>query len=376
MSLAQQPDIKTFKFVCKTNFMETRFSNEQVKQVFFLLVIVSLGLLLFRYLSDLLPGFLGAVTIYVLSRNFFFRLTEKRKWSRAMAATLIMAISLVIIVVPIVLLFSMLKEKAGSVFENSSELVEGFKTLAAKINEVTGYDLLSESTMNKAQAAAANILPGLFGATLNALTVIGLMYFMLYFMLVNSRAMEKQIYEYIPLKDENVIRLGNEVKNMVISNAIGIPVIAVIQSVFALIGYWIFGVHDAFFWFVVTCFTAMLPVIGSTIVWLPLAVQLLAQGDRWQGIGLIIWGFVVVGMADNVFRILLARKIGDAHPLITIFGVIAGIKLFGFIGLIFGPLLISLFLLLLKIYSNEYLVKKREAAVTAPAAELKPKKKK
>lgn len=356
--------------------METRFSNEQVKQVFFLLIIVSLGLLLFRYLSDLLPGFLGAITIYILSRNFFFRLTEKKKWNKGLAATLIIVISLVIIVFPIILLVNMLKDKAGSVFSDSSQLVEGFKAIAANINETTGFDLLSPETMKKAQDAAGKFLPQLFSATLNALTVIGLMYFMLYFMLVNSRSMEKRIYEYIPLKDENVLRLGNEVKNMVVSNAIGIPVIAVIQSVFALFGYWIFGVNDAFFWFVVTCFTAMLPVIGSTIVWLPLAVQLLVEGQKWQGIGLIIWGFVVVGMADNVFRILLARKIGDAHPLITIFGVIAGIKLFGFIGLIFGPLLISMFLLLLKIYSNEYFVKKREAAVPAPAAPLKPKKKK
>lgn len=356
--------------------MEARFSNEQVKQVFFLLIITSLGILLFRNLSDILPGFLGAITIYILSRNFFFRLTEKRKWSRSLAATLIIVISMVIIVVPIILLFNMLKDKAGSVFQDSSELVSGFNTLAAKINEVTGFDILSPEVMKKAQTAAGNFLPKFLGATLNALTIIGLMYFMLYFMLVNSRQMEKQIYEYIPLKDENVVRLGNEVRNMVVSNAIGIPVIAIIQSVFALLGYWIFGVNDAFFWFVVTCFTAMLPVIGSTIVWLPLAVQLLAEGHKWQGIGLIIWGFVVVGMADNVFRILLAKKIGDAHPLITIFGVLAGISLFGFIGLIFGPLLISLFLLLLKIYSNEYFVKKREAAVTAPAAELKPKKKK
>lgn len=356
--------------------MEARFSNEQVKQVFFLLIITSLGILLFRNLSDILPGFLGAVTIYVLSRNFFFRLTEKRKWSKALAATLIMLVSLAIIVVPIIMLFNMLAGKASSVFQDSSELVSGFKAIAAQINEVTGFDVLSESTMNKAQTAATNFLPKLFGATLNALTVIGLMYFMLYFMLVNSRSMEKIIYEYIPLKDENVVRLGNEVRNMVVSNAIGIPVIAVIQSVFALLGYWIFGVNDAFFWFVVTCFTAMIPVIGSTIVWLPLAVQLLVEEQKWQGIGLIIWGFAVVGMADNVFRIMLGKKIGDTHALITIFGVLAGVKLFGFIGLIFGPLLISMFLLLLKIYSNEYFVKKREAAVTAPAAEMKPKKKK
>ena len=346
--------------------METRFSNEQVKQVFFLLLITFLGILLFRNLANLLPGFLGAVTIYVLGRRLFFYLTEQKRWNKALTATVIMIASLLVIVIPIILLVNMLSGKAGSVFHNSSELVSGFKTIAAEINGFTGFDVLSEENMTKAQEAATSFLPKFFGATLNALTATGIMYFMLFFMLVNGRQMEKAIYEYIPLKDENVVRLGNEVRNMVISNAIGIPVIAVIQSVFALVGYWIFGIHDAFFWFVVTCFTAMLPVIGSTIVWLPLAVHRLVEGHQVQGIGLIIWGFVVVGMADNLFRILLAKKIGDTHPLITIFGVLVGINLFGFIGLIFGPLLITMFLLLVKIYSNEYFEKKREAVVPAP----------
>ena len=72
------------------------------------------------------------------------------------------------------------------------------------------------------------------------------------------------------------------------------------------------------------------------------------------------WGFGVIGLVDNLFRFLLNKKLGDIHPLITIFGVIIGVQLFGFIGLIFGPLLISMFLLLLKIYSSEFIVKKRE----------------
>jgi predicted PurR-regulated permease PerM len=354
---------------------ETRFSNEQVKQVFFLIIISFLAILLFNNLFNLFPGFLGAITIYVLCRRLFFYLTEEQRWHKSLTALVIMMASLLVLVIPIILLVNMLSSKAGAAFHNSSELVSGFKTIAANINQWTGINVLSDDTMQKAQEAAAGFLPRFFGATLNALTATGIMYFILFFMLVNGREMERTLYEYIPLKDENVHRLGEEVKNMVISNAIGIPVIAILQSIFALIGYWIFGIHDAFFWFVVTCFTAMLPVIGSTIVWLPLAVHLLVEGHQWQGIGLIVWGFGVVGMADNAFRILLAKKIGDTHPLITIFGVLVGVSLFGFIGLIFGPLLITMFILLLKIYSNEYFVKKREGGqIKVPARVAKKKK--
>jgi predicted PurR-regulated permease PerM len=336
-----------------------RFSNEQIKQIFFLILITFLGLLLFNNLSEFLPGLLGAVTIYILTRNVYNKLTIRYKWHKGLTATLVIVASLLIIVLPITALIEMITNKATNVFDNKSQLLEGAKAIAEKIKIYTNYDILSASTLQKLQTAGSSILPKIFGATFNALSIIVIMFFLLYFMLVNGKQMEKIIFEYTPLKDENVQLIQKEVKTMVISNAIGIPVIAILQSVVALIGYFIFGVKDPIFWFAVTCFTALIPVIGSTIVWLPIAVQLLITGNNWQGIGLLIWGVAAVGAADNIFRILLSKKIGDAHPLITIFGVIVGVKLFGFIGLIFGPLLISMFLLLIKIYANEYFVKKR-----------------
>jgi predicted PurR-regulated permease PerM len=182
-------------------------------------------------------------------------------------------------------------------------------------------------------------------------------------MLVNGRELEARLYEYIPLKDENVLRLGNEFRKLVIANAVGIPLIAIIQGVISLVGYFIFGVPEPLFWFAVTCFTAMLPVVGAAAVYVPMGVYLIAAGNTWQGIGVLIYGFAVVGTSDNIFRFMLAKKIGDVHPLITVFGVLIGVNLFGFIGLIFGPLLISMFILLLEIYSNEFLTKKREVLI-------------
>jgi predicted PurR-regulated permease PerM len=342
--------------------MQTKqFSNEQIKQVFFLLLISSLAFLLFNNLKEFLPGLLGAITIYILSRKFYFYLTVRQKWHKGLAATTVIVASFLLIIVPIATLIEMLSSKAVTMFENKSELLDGIKAIAEKVKQYTQYDILSTDTFKKLQVAGGSFVPKIFGATFNVLGVLGVMFFILYFMLVNGRQMEKTLYEYIPLKEANVQLIGSEVKNMVISNAIGIPVIAILQSIIAVIGYFIFGIKDPMFWFVVTCFTAMIPVVGSTLVWLPLAVQLLISGQQWQGIGLIIWGVVAVGAADNVFRIILSKKIGDTHPLITIFGVLIGVKLFGFIGLIFGPLLITLFLLLLKIYANEYFIKKREA---------------
>lgn len=98
----------------------------------------------------------------------------------------------------------------------------------------------------------------------------------------------------------------------------------------------------------------MIPFIGTAIGILPAVILLYAQGSNWQAIALLIYGFVVVGSSDNIIRLYVLEKLASVHPLITLFGVIVGVPLFGFIGLIFGPLLVSLFLLILKIYKKEY----------------------
>ncbi len=92
----------------------------------------------------------------------------------------------------------------------------------------------------------------------------------------------------------------------------------------------------------------------------PLAIIFFASDQSGQGIAMLIFGFGIIGIVDNVLRFTLLKRLGDVHPHTTVFGVIIGLKLFGFIGLIFGPLLNSLFILLLKIYSSEFITKQRD----------------
>ncbi|HVI48297.1 MAG TPA: AI-2E family transporter [Chitinophaga sp.] len=343
--------------------------NDRLKQIGFLLLILFLAVLLFMELYTFFPGFLGAVTLYVMCRKWMFRLVEKRKWKPTLAAALLMVLSFLIILLPVGMLINMLTAKVAYAVNHSSELISAIKQVNHQVQESMGINLLSDGRLQKLQESITSFLPGFLGATFNTLTAIAIMYFILFFMLVNGHKMEAALYEYIPLKEKNVERLGKEFNTLVFANALGIPLIAVIQGIVSLIGYLVFGVPQPFFWFIVTCFTAMLPVIGAAAVYVPMGIYLLATGNTWQGLAVLIYGFGVVGISDNVARFLLAKKIADVHPLITIFGVIIGVSLFGFIGLIFGPLLISMFILLLEIYSNEYLVKRRDiSGREAPAA--------
>ena len=341
--------------------MNTKVINQnQLRQVFFIIVILLMGIVLFLELSSFLPSLLGAITIYILLHKWMLWLTEKKKWRKGWTALLLMLFSFIVILLPVGLLADMLSSKVTYAIQHSDELVEALKKVVANIEQKFDITLASEKNINQLGGAIAQSLPKILGATFNTLTIILFMYFILYFMLVNSRKMEDALYEYIPLKDENVSKLGKEVHTMVMSNAIGIPLIAFAQGLVGLVGYLIIGVKEPFFWFGVTCIAAMLPVVGAALAYIPLAIIFFANNQTGQGIAMLIFGFGIIGTVDNILRFTLLKRLGDVHPLTTVFGVIIGLSLFGFIGLIFGPLLISLFMLLLKIYSSEFITKQRD----------------
>ena len=340
--------------------------NEHLKQIGFIVVLLLLGILLFMELSPFLPGFLGAVTFYVLCRKFMFRLVEKWHWPSGLAAATIMVLSFLIILLPFGLLFNMLASKASFAIEHYSDLANNVKQLNDRLQQSAGINLLSPERTQDFQNKLSVMVPGLLGATFSSITSVVMMYFILFFMLTGARKMEAALYEYIPLKEVNVIRMNKEVHTMVIANAVVIPMIAILQGGVAMIGYWLLGVHQPVFWGVVTAFASLLPVIGAAAIYVPISIFALASGQTWNGVGLLAYGFLVIGTVDNIFRFMLARRIGDVHPLITIFGVLIGLNLFGFIGIVFGPLLISMFILLVKIYSSEFNVKRRDLASEPP----------
>ncbi|MGZ8554134.1 MAG: AI-2E family transporter, partial [Chitinophagaceae bacterium] len=133
------------------------------------------------------------------------------------------------------------------------------------------------------------------------------------------------------------------------------PLISIIQGLTATLGYFIFGVNEWGLWGFLTGVCAFFPVIGTMIIWVPLVIYTYAMGDTWHATGLLLYSVIVTGNVDYLSRITLLKKMGDVHPVITILGVIVGLGLFGFIGLIFGPLLVSYIIVLFKIYLNEFI---------------------
>ncbi len=167
--------------------------------------------------------------------------------------------------------------------------------------------------------------------------------------------MESYVKKILPFNRRNKKDILHEFYTVVRSNAIGVPVLAILQGGIAMLGYYLFGVPEALLWGVISCFATVIPVIGVAIVWIPLVLYLGATGHWGMGIGLAVYSVVVVANVDNLVRSVLQKQMADTHPLITIFGVIIGLSLFGFMGVIFGPLILSVFVLCVEIFRVTYL---------------------
>jgi hypothetical protein len=171
-----------------------------LRQIFSILIILFLGIVLIRELWFFLSAFLGAITFYVLMRERMFYLTERKGWRKSTAAWVLMLLSFFVILVPIGLLGNILYGKVSYVVTHSNEMIASLKQTVESIEDKIGYEIVNPDNINQLGPYLGKLLPKILGVTLNTITIIATMYFILYFMLVNGRRMEDNLYEYIPLK--------------------------------------------------------------------------------------------------------------------------------------------------------------------------------
>ncbi|CAN5286584.1 AI-2E family transporter [soil metagenome] len=328
--------------------------NNRLRQIILLAVIILIGILLLQHFYIFLPSILGAVTLYILSRKVYFRLIREKQWKPGWTAFLFIIGYIIIICLPVYIAAVLVTPKLVSLFNNPVQITIAVQSFSEKIEDATGIEILNSNSIKNASRKLASNIPSLLTGTATFLTNLVMMFFILYYMLIHGRKTETYLHGFIPLKEKNLNILSTETDIMIRANAIGIPLLAVIQGLFAALGFWIFDVADFGVYGFLAGVASLIPIVGTGLVWVPLTIYLLAVDRIWQGVGLSIYSLLVLTNVDYVARITVLKKIGDVHPLITIIGVIIGLSMFGFLGLVFGPLLISYFIVLIRIYRNEF----------------------
>lgn len=281
--------------------------KEQYRKYSLITIILGLGLLLFLKMTPFMGGILGACTIYIMVRDQMLYLTQK-KIRKSVTAIILLIEAILCFLVPLSLAVWLLISKLQTVNVDTATFVDTITNLADWIRRKTEYDLLSKENIS----SIASILPGigqfLMGGISSFAVNLFVLVFVLYFMLIGGTKMEQYIYELLPFSDSNKKHVMNEINMIVRANAIGIPLLAIIQGAIATLGYYLFDAPSALLFGFLTCFATVIPIVGTTLVWFPLAAYMAISGDWPHAIGLLLYCGLIVTNIDNLIRFILQKR--------------------------------------------------------------------
>jgi predicted PurR-regulated permease PerM len=333
--------------------------NYKQRNNIILVSIVVLGCFLLYALSGLFSAILGAIVLFTIFRPLNIYLVEKKHWNKTLVALMIIFSSLIVIVIPFLSLSIMVIGKISGINKNALPIQEWTTKIDAFAGKSFGQPHFVENTLQKLGSYATQLFPSILGSAASIILTLLVLYFLLYFMLVQINDFEAGMLKYAPFREQHALKFATALRNSTYSNVLGQGIIAITQGTLLALGFYAFGIPDALFWGVIGSFISFLPVVGAPTLCIPASIILFATGHNVKGILLLAYGLLFIGNVDNVLRMIINKRIGNTHPIITVIGVFIGLPLFGILGLVFGPVLLSYFLLLLEIYETNRLAADR-----------------
>ncbi len=336
--------------------------NLKQRNTIILCLLLVLGGFILYSLRIIAGALLSTLVLYTIFRPVYLLFTDKWKINKILTTIGIILVSLLMIVFPFLALSMMVINKISS-FQQDPEAI---KTIIKGIEDYIGSTFNIPHSLDlvigKLDDFAANLFPAVIGGAADIFIGVLIMYFLLYFMFTQHQSFEKGLLKYAPFKEPDAIKFATELRDTTYSNVLGQGFIAIVQGSLVSVGFIIFGIPDAVFWGVISTFLSFLPVVGAPFVFIPAALIQLSHGNETAGWGLLLWGFILIINIDNVIRLIIAKQVANMHPIITVIGVVIGIPVFGILGLVFGPLLLSYFILTFKIYERSYHAAQKEEA--------------
>jgi predicted PurR-regulated permease PerM len=268
------------------------------------------------------------------------------RW-RPVAATIVLLLVLVSIVGPLAFIGYRLTLDAAALAQEASSGDGGFEGAAVRaltglgLSEAAARDAIGRAVASGADLLKAAALPTIT-ALLSVLVNIAVFFFLLYFVLTDGERMAAFVRAALPLpKGRSEILLGT-IAGRTRALFLGTFLVSIVQGVLAGLGWWFFGFPAPFFWGFVITFLTILPGGAPFLILVPAGVLALLQGNYFAGIGILVYGAVVVGTVDNLARPYIVGRSSDVHPAIVFLGTLGGLAVFGATGFIIGPLVVSM----------------------------------
>lgn len=327
------------------------------KKIFAFTLILLMAILVLYLLKDFFTPILVAIILAILTYPIYNYINKKTK-KPTLSASLIILIIILLILIPVSILSGLLISQLQNFNYDENQVL----MLEEKVNSFAGtsysfldlFDQFQEYVKDEATKSFSKIV----GFTSNFLLSLFIMFFILFYLLVEKDIFIRELKRFLPFSNNGSKRLIVETNGMIKAILLGQFFTAVVQGILGMISFLIVGINGAIFWGFIMIILSLIPVVGAFIIWVPVGVYLLLEGQIWQGVFVLLWGGLVVSQIDNLIRPKLINRFSSIiHPLETLLGIFAGLALFGFIGIIIGPLIFSLLKILILIYREDYSVK-------------------
>jgi predicted PurR-regulated permease PerM len=334
----------------------------------FLIGVLYLFFLVIRpFLTDIFVATVTAMIFYPLYK----KLLRAFKGRKILSAILIVLIMILAFLIPISLFSGVITSQSLDLYEKISKGLKDGSIKKAIDLELVYFNLFFDRWQIDIQSLRFEEYVGKFLTTFSefiykemtalAKGVAGILFdliivlFISFFLLIDGEKFLREIKVFSPLEVSHHDRILLQLERTIKATLKGSIIVAITQGILGGIGFWIFGVPSFAFWGACMVFSSVIPLIGTSIIWVPAAFYLAFTSSFWMALGLALWGTLIISGADNVLRPFLLKGEANLHPLLTFLSVLGGLLYFGFLGFILGPVVLSFLMTLFEIYKKDFL---------------------
>jgi len=323
--------------------------TEKIQEIFFFIILVASVVLAF----SLAYPFLGALTISlslaIAFRPMFRSFVRKFGGKRTPAAWLSLVVIILIVIIPLSLIGIKVFNEIGNLYisylsgENDGGLLNNLPASANDwLNKVApGVNFDLQVYAEKGIEWLFTNLNDIFSSAIRIIFNLFIIFITLFYLFRDGNKFRQVIHRLSPLADKEDSAILGQLELTISSIVRGTIVIALLQGLLAGLGFYLFGLPEPVLWAILATIASILPGFGTGLVLVPLVIYLAMAGSYGNAIGLTIWGAVVVGLVDNLLRPLLLERAIKIHPLLIFLSVLGGLSIFGALGFILGPIILS-----------------------------------
>jgi predicted PurR-regulated permease PerM len=335
----------------------------------FLLLLVGISIAFLWVLFPFYGAVLWGTILSVLFAPLYYRLVKRFRGRRTWAALATLGVILLIVVLPLMVLTGSLVQETASVV---ARVQSGDLSFARYFERIVGAlpawvtDLMQRFGFGDLDALEKKLVAGLtqggqtiamqvfnFGQnTLDLVVSFFITLYLAFFLIRDGAALNRRIGDAIPLDERHKHRLGAKFFTVIRATVKGNVLVAAAQGALGGLAFAFLDINAALFWSVVMAFLSLLPAVGAGLVWLPVALYLLATGSVWQGVALVAYGVLVIGLVDNVLRPILVGKDTKMPDYLVLISTLGGMSLFGINGFVIGPVIAAMFIAVWDIFAE------------------------